>query len=89
MIRAAALARDVHYSGQEGNGGKAMKLHTLVLALGLAAAGCAEQGPAENAGERIDAAVDDLREGADELRDRSRELADETAERLERPRAEE
>jgi hypothetical protein len=64
-----------------------MRWHTLFLALGLAAAGCAEQGPAESAGERIDTAADDLREGVEELRDQQRELTDETAERLERPRA--
>lgn len=64
-----------------------MRWQILFLTLGLAAAGCAEQGPAESAGERIDTAVDDLREGADELRDAERELTDERAERLERPEA--
>lgn len=51
--------------------------------LGLAAAGCEEQGTAETAGERVDEAVEDAREGADNLRDEASELIDEAAERLE------
>jgi hypothetical protein len=87
IIRALALARDVHSFPYYGNGGTSMKWHPLFLTLALAAAGCNQQTPTENAGERIDTAVDDLRDGADELRDQERELIDETAERLERPRA--
>ena len=58
-----------------------------LCALGLAVAACEQQGPAEQAGERIDATVDDARESAENLRDEARELVDETAERLERPQA--
>lgn len=58
-----------------------------LCALGLAAAACEQQGPAEQAGERIDEAVEDVRDSAENLGDQARELVDETAERLERPQA--
>jgi len=47
-------------------------------------AGCDKEGPAEQAGERIDEAVEDARQQAQDVRDEGKELADDVADAIDR-----
>ena len=58
-------------------------LLTMLMALGLAGiAGCEEQGPAEQAGERLDDAVSDARDRLEEAGDEIEEAAEEVGDAL-------
>ena len=48
----------------------------------IATAACEQEGPAERAGERVDQAVDDLRDGAQDVGDEIKDTADEVGDKL-------